>query len=291
MTDSPSAFTFLSMSPSGIMKPLNQASVVTNLSKPGALEVGEALQSLCRDLGVEVRSTSDFPCPEGILDGSQACFSVGGDGTLLNLLEEAVRLGVPVAGVGLGKLGFLATFSPDQLKDVIPPIVRGEYKVRQRSLLGYCAKGMNHENLALNDLVIKSGANGRLGRFSVHAGDELVADYACDGIVFSTPTGSTAYNLASGGPIAHPEAKVMLMTPISAHSLTSRPVVFPAGMRLSVESDGNGPAPLLFADGRTACSSDPGCPIEVSVSERSFPLLEPLDHSHFRVLRNKLKWG
>ena len=82
---------------------------------------------------------------------------------------------------------------------------------------------------ALNDLVVKSGTNGRLGRFSVSEGRERVAEYACDGIVFSTPTGSTAYNLAAGGPIAHPEAQVLLMTPISAHTLTSRSVVFLPG--------------------------------------------------------------
>ena len=83
--------------------------------------------------------------------------------------------------------------------------------------------------IALNDLVVKSGSSGRLARFTVFAGEEPVADYACDGIVFSTPTGSTAYNLAAGGPVAHPDARVVLMTPISAHTLTSRSVVFPSG--------------------------------------------------------------
>ena len=166
----------------------------------------------------------------------------------------------------------------------------GKYRVRERSLLGFSSpKG--GEILALNDLVIKSSSSGRLARFSVHAGEELVAEYACDGIVFSTPTGSTAYNLASGGPIAHPDAKVMLMTPISAHTLTSRPVVFPAGMKIRVENQSGQQVPFVFADGRDAFSSVPEFPIEVSTSDSSFPLLELEKHSHFRVMRNKLKWG
>ena len=114
----------------------------------------------------------------------------------------------------------------------MPSIFQGNYLVKRRSMLAFNQADDSPLN-ALNDLV-KAGANGRLSRFSVSAGGERVADYACDGIVFSTPTGSTAYNLAAGGPIVHPDADVMLMTPISAHTLTSRSVVFPAGVSLSV---------------------------------------------------------
>jgi len=272
------------------MNPLRLVTIVNNLSKPGTKVVGKKLEEICKNSGVDVRSTDEFPCPDGFLAGSDVCFSVGGDGTLLHLLNDAVKHKVPVAGVGLGKLGFLATISPDQLEEAVPPMLDGQFQVRKRSLLGYSGMG-GEELLALNDLVIKSGSNGRLGRFSIYAGDDLVAEYACDGIVFSTPTGSTAYNLASGGPIAHPDARVMLMTPISAHTLTSRPVVFPEGMKIRVESEGKQPEPLVFADGREAFISKTNFPIEVSTADRAFPLLELNKHSHFRVMRNKLEWG
>jgi NAD+ kinase len=219
-----------------------------------------------------------------------ACFSVGGDGTLLNILEEAIIHDVPVAGVGLGKLGFLATLPPDDLKNCLPPLLQGNFHVRRRSLLG-CREAGGSEKLALNDFVIKSGIAGRLGRFSVFCGSERVGDYASDGIVFSTPTGSTAYNLAAGGPIAHPEAEVMLMTPISAHSLTSRPLVFPSGLNLRIESGENNSVPHVSADGGEAFSPSPNFPLEIFVSSKAFPLMETVDHSHFKVLRNKLKWG
>ena len=132
------------------------------------------------------------------------------------------------------------------------------------------------EKLALNDLVVKSGLTGRLGRFSVFCGNERVADYASDGIVFSTPTGSTAYNLATGGPIVHPEADVILMTPISAHSLTSRPLVFPAGINLQIEYEKNSASPHVSADGREAFFQLPNFPLEIFVSPKVFLSWKPL---------------
>lgn len=269
---------------------LRSVAIVSNLTKPGARDVANSLKKICRENGLDVYLTEEFPCPKNFLQGMDACFSVGGDGTLLNLLDEAIAHEVPVAGVGLGKLGFLATLSPNELSSSLPPLLRGEFKVRRRSLIGYHEKH-GHEKLALNDLVVKSGTTGRLGRFSVFCGRERIADYASDGIVFSTPTGSTAYNLAAGGPIAHPEADVILMTPISAHSLTSRPLVFPAGINLQIEYEENAASPHVSADGREAFSKSPHFPLAIFVSHKSFPLLETMEHSHFKVLRNKLKWG
>ena len=272
------------------MNPLRKVAIVTNLTKSGTKKVTKELEEICRENGVEVRLTEEFPCPAGFFKDVDACFSVGGDGTLLNILEEAITHEVPVAGVGLGKLGFLATFSPDELPASLPPLLQGEFEVRRRSLIGY-RESQGEEKLALNDLVVKSGTTGRLGRFSVFCGTERVADYASDGIVFSTPTGSTAYNLAAGGPIAHPEAEVILMTPISAHSLTSRPLVFPSGINLRIEYEENASCPHVSADGREPFDMPASFPLEIFVSRKTFPLMEMVGHSHFRVLRNKLKWG
>ena len=272
------------------MKPFERIAIVSNATKAGAAEVGEQLRKMAGDLNVDARLSTEFPAPYGLLEGMDACFVVGGDGTLLNLMEEAVSNDVPVAGIRHGQLGFLATFSPDEMKEQIPPLFRGEYKVRRRSLLSFKDKA-GISRIALNDLVVKSGSNGRLARFSISVGDEPVADYACDGIVFSTPTGSTAYNLAAGGPIAHPDAQVVLMTPISAHSLTSRPLVFPSGITLKINCLGNPDSPLVSSDGQEAFPAPPLFPIEISVSATTFPLLEGIGHSHFRLLRHKLKWG
>ena len=271
------------------MKPLQKIAIISNASKDGAEVAGQELKKLAEGQGLEVVITEEFPAPEGFLQGKDACFVIGGDGTLLGLMEQAVEHKVPVAGVRYGQLGFLATFSPDELSLQMPRIFQGEYQIGQRSLLSFMESGGTSQ-IALNDLVVKSGSSGRLARFTVFAGEEPVADYACDGIVFSTPTGSTAYNLAAGGPVAHPDARVVLMTPISAHTLTSRSVVFPSGVSLRIESGNNPDPPLVSADGQSVFEPNPRFPIEVCAAELTFPLLEELNHSHFRVLKNKLKW-
>ncbi|MBU61893.1 MAG: NAD(+) kinase [Opitutae bacterium] len=271
------------------MEPLSRIAIVANASKVGAVEAASALEAIAQAEGVEVSSTAEFPPSQGFLEGMDACFVVGGDGTLLGMLDEAVRLNVPVAGVKHGQLGFLATFSPEDLLHQLPPIFRGDYQVRRRSLLR-CQFGLGDSRLALNDIVVKSGSDSRLARLAVRVEDEPVAEYACDGIIFSTPTGSTAYNLAAGGPLVHPAAHVVVMTPISAHTLTSRSVVFPRETRLFVESVGEQDPPTLAADGQDAYAGANPLPLEVVVPEETFPLLEEKNHSHFRVLRNKLKW-
>ena len=272
------------------MKAFKRIAIVSNATKKGAAKVGSELQKMSERMGVEATLSTEFPAPCGLLKNMDACFVIGGDGTLLNLMEEAVSYDVPVAGIRHGQLGFLATFSPEEMAMQLPPIFRGEYKISRRSMLVF-KDSIGASRMALNDLVVKSGSNGRLARFSVSVGDEPVADYACDGIVFSTPTGSTAYNLAAGGPIAHPDAQVVLMTPISAHSLTSRPVVFPSGISLKVSCLNNAAPPLVSSDGQEAFNQLPVFPLDVSVSETTFPLLEGEGHSHFRLLRHKLKWG
>ncbi len=271
------------------MQALQKIAIISNASKEGAEGAGLHLKALAEKHGLEVVITEDFPAPDGFLKGTDACFVMGGDGTLLSLMEQAVDQRVPVAGVRYGQLGFLATFSPEHLNVQMPKIFDGAYQVCHRSLLSF-KQNSGKSRLALNDLVVKSGSNGRLARFSVFAADELVADYACDGIVFSTPTGSTAYNLAAGGPVAHPDARVVLMTPISAHTLTSRSVVFPSGVTLRIHAAENPDPPLISADGQTVFAPNPQFPLEVSASDSTFPLLEEMNHSHFRVLRNKLKW-
>ena len=272
------------------MKPLKKIAIVINASKPGADDLALRLEKIADGYGVTSIKTSEFPCPPGFIKGIDACFVVGGDGTLLGMMKEAVRYDVPVVGIRHGKLGFLATFSPEEMDESLPVLFSGEYRIRQLSMIGYCEAG-GESKLALNDLVVKSGTNGRLARFSVYVDNERIADYACDGIVFSTPTGSTAYNLAAGGPIAHPDAQVVMMTPISAHTLTSRSVVFPAGLSLEVVALDNVDDPLVSADGQPAFMERPVFPVQISVSKEKFSLLELLNHSHFKVLRNKLNWG
>lgn len=273
------------------MKPLTKIAIAANADKDGAREIAEIIESMARQAGAEVRSTLQHPVEDGFLENQDACFVIGGDGTLLGLLDEVVARRVPVAGVRHGQLGFLATFSPEEAKEAFPPILEGKYRVAHRAMLA-CADASGQEHLALNDVVIKSSGEARLARLTVRAAEDLVAEYSCDGIIFSTPTGSTAYNLAAGGPIVHPAADVVLMTPICPHTLTSRSVVFDGQARLQVDRASGDPTKLSVAtDGRELQGEPPRLPLEVRVAEQTFPLLQEEGHSHFKVLRNRLKWG
>ena len=274
-----------------LVKPLNKIAIAANADKDGTREIAEVIERMARQAGAEVRSTFSHPVEDGFLDDQDACFVIGGDGTLLGLLDEVVARGVPVAGVRHGQLGFLATFSPEEAKEAFPPILEGRYRVVHRAML-VCKDASGRERLALNDIVIKSAGEARLARLTVQAEDDLVAEYSCDGLIFSTPTGSTAYNLSAGGPIVHPSADVVLMTPICPHTLTSRSVVFDGKACLQVNRTSGGPTKLSVAtDGRELEGEPSRLPLEVRVAEQTFPLLQGEVHSHFKVLRNRLKWG
>ena len=273
------------------MKPLKSIAFIVNRSKPDAEAIADELRNQARSEGLETCIASDHPVPRGIFDDIDACCVIGGDGTLLGLLDEVVARRVPVAGVRHGQLGFLATFSPEEAKEAFPPILEGKYRVAHRAMLA-CVDASGQERLALNDIVIKSAGEARLARLTVRAAEDLVAEYSCDGLIFSTPTGSTAYNLSAGGPIVHPSAEVVLMTPICPHTLTSRSVVFDGQARLQVDRASDDPTKLSVAtDGRELQAEPPRLPLEVRVAEQTFPLLQEEGHSHFKVLRNRLKWG
>jgi NAD+ kinase len=273
------------------VKPLTKIAIAANSAKDGAREIAEAIELMAREAGLDVRSTCRHPVEKGFLEDRDACFVIGGDGTLLGLLDEVVDQGVPVAGVRHGQLGFLATFSPEEAQEAFPPILEGKYGVAHRAMLA-CEDASGRERLALNDVVIKSAGQARLARLAVFEGDDLVAEYSCDGLIFSTPTGSTAYNLSAGGPIVHPSANVVLMTPICPHTLTSRSVVFDGNAHLRIQRAPSDATSLSVAtDGRELHGDAPRFPLNLRVSEKTFPLLQEQDHSHFKVLRNRLKWG
>jgi NAD+ kinase len=153
-----------------------------------------------------------------------------------------------------------------------------------------CAIGARKRDLALNDIIVTAGEKSRLVRLEVFADGELVTDYYSDGVIFSTPTGSTAYNLSAGGPILHPSARVVAMTPICPHTLSNRSIIFRESVRLRVRNGTEG-APLLVAvDGQRRYVAAPGAPVRISVARDRVTLAQRRDYAHFAVVRAKLKW-
>lgn len=271
------------------MPAIRRLAFIVNDSKPGAEALAQALTRLCVEAGVESRVTTTFPIPEGTLDGVDACCVIGGDGTLLGVVQEAARVQVPVIGVNRGSLGFLTTFASNEIEARFREILRGNFRVDERALLE-CSTQYGG-GLALNDVLIKHQAPSKIAHLAVHADDELVTDYFCDGLILSTPTGSTAYNLSAGGPLIHPSARAIALTPICPHTLSNRTVIFPDTVRLRIENCARDSGLRLAVDGHSnqiVCATGP---IEISLAKVRLPLAVPEGYAHFNVVRTKLKWS
>jgi len=272
------------------MQPIRKLAFVINEQKPGASELAQTLMAIAKKAGAKIKHTGQFPLPAGFLKGFDACCVIGGDGTLLGVAREAARAQVPIIGVNRGSLGFLTTFSADEARAQFTTLLDGAYQVAWRSLLD-CSTGPGQHDLALNDVLIKDELNSRLVRLEVFADDELVTEFSCDGLIFCTPTGSTAYNLSAGGPIIHPGAEVIGMTPICPHTLSNRSIIFQHGVRLRVGNRNEGSRLLVAVDGRHNRVTCETTPVEISLSKLKLPLVQRVDYSHFSVVRTKLKWS
>lgn len=272
------------------MKPIRKLAFVVNSQKEGAHDLARELAALARASGVRLRSTSRSPLPRGFLKGVDACCVIGGDGTLLGVAREAALAQVPIIGVNRGSLGFLTTFSAEEARTRFGELLAGDFRIDRRGMLQCSARGSRPE-LALNDILIKDEKNSRLVRLEVHADGDLVTDYLCDGLIFSTPTGSTAYNLSAGGPIVHPGAGVIAMTPICPHTLSNRAIIFRDSVRLTVINRSPGARLFVLADGRHKLLPGSDLPINISLARRSLPLAQLPGYSHFAIVRKKLMWS
>lgn len=272
------------------MKPIRKLAVVVNEEKAGAPELARELVTMAKRADVKLKETTKFPLPPGYLKGCDACCVIGGDGTLLGVAREAAVAQVPIIGVNRGSLGFLTTFSADEARAHFVSLLRGDFRVDHRAMLD-CLTGPGSHDLALNDVLIKSEINSSLVRLEVFADDELVTDYTCDGLIFSTPTGSTAYNLSAGGPLIYPSADVIAMTPICPHTLSNRSIIFRDQVRLRVFNRGENSKLLVAMDGQRNLKISEGSPVEITISKLRFPLVQRTDYAHFSVVRAKLKWS
>lgn len=220
---------------------------------------------------------------------------LGGDGTLLHVADQASRFGIPVVGINLGDLGFLTEVGKDERFQALEAIVKGEFTIERRMMLKVRLSGASEKTdwqYALNDVVVSKGKLGRLLALSTWADDELITTYRADGLIFSTPTGATAYNLSAGGPIVHPSLPSILVTPICPFMLDSRPVLLPPDTRLSSRLVSYDDTEVqIIIDGRIVWDMTGDHALEIMASERSLQLIGSTRQGYFEILRNKLGWG
>jgi NAD+ kinase len=223
---------------------------------------------------------------------------LGGDGTLIGMAGRIAEadVDVPILGVNFGSLGFLTEITLDELYQSLESVIDGTALVEGRMMLRArtLRDGVIYaERLALNDVVITKGALSRIIDLAVAIGDRPVMRVRADGLIIASPTGSTAYNLAAGGPILHPEVDALLLTPIAPHMLTNRPIVLPGSSEVRVQPATNGSNEKVFVtfDGQTGHAVEPNDIICVSRAARPLRLIRASSRTYFDVLRQKLKWS
>ncbi len=222
--------------------------------------------------------------------------SLGGDGTILATAHVVGRSGVPILGVKFGGLGFLVEIGPEELYSALEAILAGRYEVQKRMVLEARLRNAPEAATlyALNDFVIDKAGQMRLVRLKVMIDDEYLNTYISDGLIVATPTGSTAYSLAAGGPIMPPEMKAMVITPICPHSLNARPVVIPDEKTVMVEIATADTQAHLSADGQPARRIVSGMCVEIRKADYSVNLVRkagPVSSSFYDKLRAKFHWG
>lgn len=219
---------------------------------------------------------------------------LGGDGTYL----EAVRMldgeRVPLLGVNMGSLGFLTVTRSQELYPLVELALSGELEIKSRSMLNIQVRTggkLKEEFSALNDLVIERGPMSRLIHIAMIVDKLPIAALKADGLIVATPTGSTAYNLAAGGPILHPEVEALVVTPICPHSLTSRPFIFPDKRKIQFSIQGQGVRAVLTADGIKKATIGPHDEVWIERDRCDHLFLRKVGHNYFSLLREKLKFG
>jgi len=216
----------------------------------------------------------------------------GGDGTMLHTARQIAGSSTPMLGVNIGGLGFLTAVPSDELAAALKLLWRGEFRFEARALIeaGGTGCGKKFKATALNDIVISRGAVSRLIALDVSVNGEPITRYRCDGLIVSSPTGSTAYSLAAGGAIVLPTADVFALTPICPHALSNRSIILPLSATIRVKAIGSAAPTILSADGEIAAELDAGDEVTIRRSRRAVRLVHLADGSFLEALRRKLHW-
>jgi NAD+ kinase len=268
--------------------------IVAKKASSEALETSREMIDWLARKGIEVEA--------GVVDGGSGfhlpgeydlVIALGGDGTLLSV-ARAVPVSVPVLGVNMGTLGFLTEIGRAELYPALVEILAGRFELEHRHLLNVDVLRSSSENLVyrvFNDAVLAKSALSRIIELQLEVDGRLVTSYRSDGLIISTPTGSTAYNLSAGGPLTHPLLPVTLLTPICPHTFSLRPLVVPADSVVEVTLDTDGAEVFLTLDGQEGTGLDDGDTVRLTRAAEGVSLIKISDRTFYDSLRGKLHWG
>lgn len=254
-----------------------------NSEKPRALEVCARLSAAAVGLGLEVLNSA---C--GVSTTADAVIVLGGDGTFLRAVHEFP--GLPILGLNLGGLGYLSSVEEKDFDRALAALAAGEYRISERRMLA-----VNGRFSALNDIVVTRELTGHSALLDLEADGRTVTHYMADGLIFATPTGSTAYSLAAGGPVLMPDSESIVVTPMNPHALGIRPLVVRDAVRFTVtarsRTAGNPMKVGVYADGAPVLTLDEGSSVEIAVASTVAKLIELPGYDPYEVLSRKLGWS
>ena len=247
------------------------------------------LAKLLNDRSVEEASRDE------IGTNCELAIVVGGDGSMLSAARTMAGYDTPVLGVNRGRLGFLTDISPDEIETRVAEVLDGSYTREMRFLLD--VEVLRDDEMvgradALNDIVVNSGTSAQMIEFDLHVDDSFVYRQRADGLIVSTPTGSTAYSLSGGGPIMHPGLDAVVVVPMFPHTLSSRPIVIDGNSRIRIDiGEGNAIHPPVTCDGQVNMTARPGDAVLIHKKPHLLSLIHPPEHNFYSSCRDKLRWS
>ncbi|MFH2055349.1 MAG: NAD(+)/NADH kinase [bacterium] len=277
--------------------------LIVNLNRPQASDVVCQVAEWLTEHGHDFRICQKLPClpnafaktveREEIPRVCDYVISMGGDGTLLATARLVGATGVPILGINLGSLGFLTQVTLGEIEHSLELIVANKHRVENRMVLEAFVEGASNvpHYFALNDVVIDRGDIARLIELDLYVNEEFISTYRADGVIISTPTGSTAYNAAVGGPILHPSMEAIVLAPMAPQSLAARPLLFGGDAKMVVKISSDHESALLTIDGQVSVPLVSGDTIKIARAAHATHLVTLPDHSYYEILRNKLNWA
>ncbi len=281
---------------------MRKIGIISKSGHPEPLKILKALLPWLRKKGCDVIIDSESASALNMAGHQRSeipalvdCIIVlGGDGTMLSVARLVGDNGLPILGVNLGGLGFLTAVHKDQMYEVIEKVMEGTCPVEERMML--TARVLRHsesiaEYLVVNDVVVNKGALARIIDLETYIGSKFVATFKADGLIVSTPTGSTAYALSAGGPIVYPTLNSIILAPICPHTLTNRPIVLPDNVEVDIILRSRNEDVFLTVDGQVGFSLRQSDVVHVKKSAVKARFFLPCERDYFEILRTKLKWG
>ena len=280
-------------------KKFKTIALCSNSSKENVLSIADQCYEVMASQQVEVMADTNLskltqgklrPSKEKeIIKKADLLVAIGGDGTMLNCSRVYGYKGIPILGINLGRLGFLTDINPMKLTSSLLKVLKGEYKKDKRSFLEASVQGKKNKYLALNEVVVHSGSIAQLIEFDLYINDSFVYRQKADGLIISSPTGSTAYSLSGGGPIVHPELCAFVLTPMLPQSLTTSPLVVSDHSEVKIILK-NQKATLSF-DSHNSLLLSGKSEIKINKAESQLNLIHPKGHDFFEACRTKLGWS